>query len=84
MFGTSQAQLGNTLGRMSRQFRAKPETLSMSGCSENQQGACPGSDDGGLDHFRILEQSEAAAEKKNHDKQEFKCGALASVNCNSQ
>jgi hypothetical protein len=36
MFGTSQAQLRNTLGGMSRQFRAKPETLSMSGCSEDQ------------------------------------------------
>jgi hypothetical protein len=33
----------------------------------------------------ILELDEAAAEKKGrNDKLEFKCGALASVNCNSQ
>jgi hypothetical protein len=35
-------------------------------------------------HFPILEQSEAAAGKKHHDKQKFMCGVLASVNCNSQ
>jgi hypothetical protein len=45
-------------------FAPKQETLSMSRCSESQQSACARSDDGGQDNFPILEQSEAAAEKR--------------------
>jgi hypothetical protein len=37
-------------------YAPKPETLSMSRCSENQYSACARSDDGRQDNFRILEQ----------------------------
>jgi hypothetical protein len=47
--------------------------------------ARPSTDDRRQDHFPIPKQDEAAAENKGHiDKLEFKCDALASVNCNSQ
>jgi hypothetical protein len=45
----------------------------------------PSTDDGRQDHFPIPQQDDAADENKGHnDKLEFKCDALASVNCNSQ